>query len=163
MNTSSSHLSAICFEHIKDDYWYGAYGEFRVVMMKTNGWVNASKMCKDGGKLFKNWLANEASQRLIRALEEQLGHQASDSTLAESSLSVSYTSAGIPAEASNSGSLSVSVCKTVLFDRATEIGSLISGTYVHALLIPHVACWISEVFALKGGEIINQYLVSEYK
>src|SRR5277367_3871765 len=65
MNTSSSHLSAICFEHIKDDFWYGAYGEFRVVMMKTNGWVNASKMCKDGGKLFKNWTRLEGAKELI--------------------------------------------------------------------------------------------------
>ena len=48
----------------------------------------------------------------------------------------------------------------MLFDRATEIGSLISGTYIHALLVPHVACWISEVYALKASEIINKYMLS---
>src|SRR5277367_4935817 len=69
MNTSSSHLSAICFEHIKDDYWYGAYGDFRVVVMKTNGWVNASKMCKDGGKDMYDWLRLQGTEELFAAYD----------------------------------------------------------------------------------------------
>src|SRR5277367_5253349 len=31
------------------------------------------------------------------------------------------------------------------------------------MLIPHVACWISEHFALKVSKIMNDYVVSEYK
>src|SRR5277367_3256396 len=94
--------------------------------MEDTSYVNATKLCSDDGKMFKNWLANDSSKRHINALENQLGHMASDSIHSVSSLSVSYTTAGIPAEASNSCSLSVPVCKTLLFDRNTEEGALIS-------------------------------------
>src|SRR5271163_1952607 len=65
---STSRL-AVCFEQIQGNYWYGAYGEFRVVMMKDCGWVNATKMCASGGKRFENWAANDSSKRLIKALQ----------------------------------------------------------------------------------------------
>ena len=42
-------------------------------------------------------------------------------------------------------------------------GTLISGAFIHALLIPHVACWISEEFALKVSKIVNDFLINEYK
>ena len=66
-------------------------------------------------------------------------------------------------EASNSGSLSVSVMKTVLFDCDTEVGALISSTYIHSLLIAHLACWISPEFALKVSKIVNNFLIAEYQ
>ena len=55
------------------------------------------------------------------------------------------------------------VCKTVLPDNTTDVGNIISGTYVHSLLIPHIACWISVDFALKVSEVINGYILYEYK
>src|SRR5277367_5263365 len=79
-------LSGICFKQIKDNFWFGQYGDFQVIMMEDCSYVNATKLCKDGGKRFDNWLANEASKRLIKALDAQLGHQASENTLGESSL-----------------------------------------------------------------------------
>ncbi|HSA76301.1 MAG TPA: KilA-N domain-containing protein [Nitrosarchaeum sp.] len=39
----------------------------------------------------------------------------------------------------------------------------IKGTYVHPDLVPHIASWISPVFALKVSKIVNEYLVQEYK
>ena len=47
-------ISEVAFEQIQDNYWYGAYGEFRVIMMKDTGYINATKMCNDGGKNFVN-------------------------------------------------------------------------------------------------------------
>src|SRR5208282_1684928 len=79
-------LSGICFKQIKDNFWLGQYGDFQVIMMEDCSYVNATKLCKDGGKRFDNWLANEASKRLIKALEDKFGHQASDFTPGESSL-----------------------------------------------------------------------------
>src|SRR5277367_5958512 len=81
-------------------------------------------------------------------------HEASDFTPAESSLTGEDPPAGIPATGSKA-------LKFVQADDFTDVARLISGTYIHALLIPHVACWISEVSALKAGEIINKYMLSE--
>ena len=39
----------------------------------------------------------------------------------------------------------------------------IRGTYVHSLLIPHVASWISPSFAIKVSEIVNSFMIKEYQ
>ena len=62
-------LSQVTFEQIKDNFWYGLYGEFRVIIDKSDGYVNATKLCSSGGKQFYQWTRNEASQRLKKALE----------------------------------------------------------------------------------------------
>src|SRR3981189_3507622 len=62
-------ISNVCFEQIRDNYWYGAYGEFRVVMMKDCGYINATKMCADGGKEFYNWSRLKSSAELARTLQ----------------------------------------------------------------------------------------------
>src|SRR5277367_3645938 len=93
-------LSGICFKQIKDNFWLGQYGDFQVIMMEDCSYVNATKLCSDGGKLFKNWLANDASKKLINALEDQLGHQASDFTPSKPSLTGKDLPAGIPATGS---------------------------------------------------------------
>ena len=41
--------------------------------------------------------------------------------------------------------------------------TIISSSYIHLLLVPHLACWINPVFALKVGEIVNSFIVREYK
>src|SRR5277367_360741 len=137
---------------IKDKLWLGQYGDFQVIMMEDCSYVTASKLCKDGGKRFDHWLENAASKRLLKALEEQLGHEAFDFTPVEASLTGKDAAPGFLG----------GVCKYIQTANITQEDKLISGTYIHALLIPHVACWISEIFAaLKVSEIVNKYMLSE--
>jgi KilA-N domain len=58
--------SELAFQHIKGNYWYAAYGEFKVIMDKTNGYINATKMCTSGGKELCDWIKNKSSQELIQ-------------------------------------------------------------------------------------------------
>ena len=93
-NTSDSNLlSQLTFEQIQGNYWYGAYGEFSVIMMKDTGFVNATKMCQSGGKDYKNWTQNKNSQDLIQIVE-------SDISSGNGVLAVEDDSARFPAEAS---------------------------------------------------------------
>ena len=39
----------------------------------------------------------------------------------------------------------ISPCKTVITGNKTEIDSIISGTYYHPDLIPHIACWFQQI------------------
>jgi hypothetical protein len=58
-------LNDVCFERIKDTFYYGMFGEFKLVVDKSTGCFNATKMCSDGGKKFYNWTLLEKSKRLI--------------------------------------------------------------------------------------------------
>jgi hypothetical protein len=46
-------LRDVCFEQIQDQYWYGLYGDFKIIIDKDTGYFNATKLCQDGGKEFK--------------------------------------------------------------------------------------------------------------
>jgi hypothetical protein len=148
-------ISDICYEHIYGDFWYGSYGEFKVIINKDNSYINGSKLCCDGGKLFKNWFANDSSKRLIHALTQQLSDEAcSNSQTNSNMLRDGY--AGIQAQPLKCIVKVMTICET-------PEDKLIRGTYIHMSLVPHVACWISAQFALKVSKIVNNYLVQEYK
>ena len=68
-NDRSDDIRNICFEKITDDYSWGKYGEFKVMMMNDNGYINASKLCQDGGKLLKNWNRNKNARELEQEIK----------------------------------------------------------------------------------------------
>lgn len=63
-------LNKIIFEHIDDKYAYGKYGEFTVIMMTKNRFINATKLCKEYSKEFKHWKENKSNQELIIEVEK---------------------------------------------------------------------------------------------
>ena len=57
----------IIYEDIDDSYAYARLGELDVIMMKKNGYINATKLCHKNKKEFTNWYQNKASKELIKA------------------------------------------------------------------------------------------------
>jgi len=66
-------LNDVCFERIRDTFYYGMFGEFKLVVDKKTGCFNATKLCKDGGKEFRQWMRLEKSKRLIEYYESSRG------------------------------------------------------------------------------------------
>jgi hypothetical protein len=64
MNTIQR-ITKLAYEPIDDTYSHAEYGDFKVIMNIKTGYINATKLCADGGKLLKNWSANKNSQELI--------------------------------------------------------------------------------------------------
>src|SRR3977135_2208740 len=130
-------ISDLVFEQIEGNFWFAAYGPFRVIMMKDTGYINATKLCSSGGKDYYNWSRLKGSHDLIQALENKLAlentRDPSDSTLQNGKPHIW----GLPS----------SPCKSVQTHNDTEVERVKSGTYCHPLLIPHIACWVSPEFA----------------
>jgi hypothetical protein len=42
-------LSECVYEHIKDTFYYGLFGDFKLVIDKNTGYFNATKLCIEGG------------------------------------------------------------------------------------------------------------------
>ena len=144
-------LSQICFRLIRDNFWHGQYGNFSVVVDKSNGFVNATKLCSDGGKRFHHWGESKMAKELIKTLQQWNCDLALDDEHTREPWSVaSYHPVS-------------DVLKYVSTTNVTDDDKAISGTYVHPLLIPHIACWVSPEFALKASSIINFFLVEEWK
>ncbi|AQN67949.1 kila N-domain protein [Saudi moumouvirus] len=58
----------VIFENINDEYALGKFGDLEVVMMRENGYVNATNLCKKCGKDYKNWKRNDYSKELEQEL-----------------------------------------------------------------------------------------------
>ena len=141
-------LSDIAFQEICDNYYLGQFDEFSIVIMKDSSWVNASKLCRDGGKQLKNWLRLDHSKELMRAC----WHQAHGFT---HPVPVTHGDAAAHIRAA--------VCKYTATSNITDNDRLICGTYCHPDLVPSIAGWISPEFQLKVNRIINNFYVNEYK
>ena len=149
-------LGEISFELIKDNFHYGYYGPFRVVVDKANGHVNATKLCRLGGKKFKDWVRLKSSHHLIEALEQDMALQ---NTQDNSKISNFTLADGLEHICSTPSP----TCIKFIESNRTETDRLISGTYCHPLLIPHIACWVSPIFALQVSKIVNYYMEEEWR
>jgi outer membrane murein-binding lipoprotein Lpp len=126
-------LTDTIFEQIDDKCSHGQYAEFKVIIMTSNSYINAAKLCTDYGKRFTNWLALKAAKKLMNELGDHI--------------SAAYNPA---AEQPACIELKGGNPKT-------------RGTYVHPLLVPHIAGWISTKFAFKVSKIVNDFISYEYK
>ena len=128
-------MQQIIFDYINTDYAYGKYGDFTVIMMTSNRYINATKLCKQYGKEFKHWKENIGNKQLIEEVEKEI------------------SSVGYPSDELTNKSFII---------KTGGRNELLRGTYVHELLIPHIASWISPQFGIKVSKIVNSYIINEY-
>ena len=65
-------LRNIIFKNIDENFAYGMLGDFKVIVMRQNGFINASKLCEMCGKHFKHWNRNGNSKKLINAVKKDM-------------------------------------------------------------------------------------------
>lgn len=68
MKKNGKDVREIAFADIDDDYQYGKLSDLTVILMKKNGYINATKMCKRLTKNFSDWSVISHSKELIKAL-----------------------------------------------------------------------------------------------
>lgn len=71
-------LRDIAFEVINEDYAWGNYIDFKVIIMRKNGYINVAKLCSEGSKLFKNWKQNTSADELINEVSSLAGIPANE-------------------------------------------------------------------------------------
>ena len=68
-----SNTQEIIYESIDNKFAYAKYGEFKVMMMKDNGYINITKLCKEGKKEFFNWKRLESSKKFLDDFSTEVG------------------------------------------------------------------------------------------
>ena len=105
-----------------------------VLARDSDGFINATSLCKAGGKLFANWFRLDSTKELIKCLEDeiQLGHSKSE-----------YCDIHNPA--------------SQLIDVKKGNSSRFSqGSWIHPDLAVQLAQWLSPTFALKVSKWIRE-------
>lgn len=119
-----NHMNNVVFQDINEQYAYGQYSEFVVIIDKYTGYINATKLCglNNNGKGFKNWLPNKHSKKLIKEVARLAGISKNQ----------------------------------VIIKNCVGINE-IRGTYIHPMLLTHIAYWCSVDFAIKIGIWIEEW------
>jgi len=63
-------ITKLEYEKIDNVYSKAKYAGFDVIMNMESGYINATKLCSDGGKHMKKWLENAGNKDLIKYFEE---------------------------------------------------------------------------------------------
>jgi KilA-N domain len=121
-------LNDVCFERIRDTFYYGMFGEFKLVVDKSTGCFNATKMCADGGKQFYNWSRLEKSKRLMEYCQSRPSYMRVGSDFYE-----------------------------VKGDNKDALVAKTTGQYVRKELILDIASWVSIEFYDKCNQIIIDF------
>ncbi|CCU55685.1 N1R/p28-like protein [Choristoneura biennis entomopoxvirus] len=126
-------LIDVCYEQIKDQYYYGLFGDFKLVIDKNTGCFNATKLCNLGGKKYYHWKLLDRSKNLIQYVENfyQRDHVANFYEIKKSN--------------------------------NNEINKQITGQYVPKEIILDIASWISIEFYMKCNDVIINYYKNEFK
>uniref|UniRef100_A0A6G6AE43 KilA-n domain-containing protein n=1 Tax=Borely moumouvirus TaxID=2712067 RepID=A0A6G6AE43_9VIRU len=131
-NDDETDIRNIIFERINDEYYWGKYGDFEVIM-DSDGYINVTKLCseaktKNGKKKeFKHWKTTSEAKDLINEISEVVG---------------------IP-----TGQL--------LIQNLKSKENIIRGTYAHPQLVPHIASWASTKFGARVSIIVNEYFAKD--
>jgi len=110
-------LSECTYAHIKDTFYYGLFGDFKLVIDQKTGYFNATKLCSDGGKEYKKWGRLEKSKKMIEYYKKNWGPDLDSKFLYE-----------------------------VKGANKDKIDKQVTGTYVPKELILDIASWISVEF-----------------
>lgn len=70
MAKNNKDINNINFKAINDDYSWGNYGNFKVIVMKKNGYINATNLIQLASKNKKidDWLGEEDTHEFIDAM-----------------------------------------------------------------------------------------------
>ncbi|AID46585.1 N1R/p28 family protein [Pigeonpox virus] len=60
-------------KHIDENFCFINYANIEVIMLKYNGYINATKICNLGNKNFRHWCKLESSKKLIKTLNYKNG------------------------------------------------------------------------------------------
>jgi len=134
---ASTSLNDICYEQIKDNFYYGKFGEFKIVIDKNTGCFNATKLCMDGGKEFRFWSRLDRAKELIAFFAQN-----SDKSRRADLHGGFYE---------------------IKADNKDVLNKQITGQYVQKEFILDIASWISPAFYFKCSKIVNYFFIELYK
>lgn len=62
-------LSEVCYARIHENIYFGLFGGLKLIIDKNTGYFNATQLCRDGGKKFKNWIRNKEAGALVEYVQ----------------------------------------------------------------------------------------------
>jgi len=89
--TDNMSIVDVCYQAINDTFSYGSYLGFKVIINTKTGFVNATKLCSEHGRRYKDWTPLVTTKHLIDAFTRNQ-HLTQDGWLTKTNKSVESSS-----------------------------------------------------------------------
>ena len=140
-----ANLSEVAYEHIHEDFYSGIYLDTSIIIVKNsnnkyNNYVNVTHLCTFSITLKKvnHWLALDTTKTLLSGVAQYIKETYNNTIVIGDLKYVKYAS--------------------------PKIHKSLRGTYVHPLLVAHIASWISPgLLAIKVSKIVNNHAIQAMK
>jgi hypothetical protein len=140
---TSNHLGTSVHETIAEGYSYGYIGDIKLVIRRSDGYVNASKLCTLMGKQdLAHWKRLSRATNFVKAYLKRSPYTKGGALLMEKDLFQEVTNADL-----------IGISK--------ETQEIIQGTYVPDLVAIELAYWGSPDFALTCTMILRDHFNEE--
>ena len=124
--------------------------EISVISRKEDNYINATQLCKAGGKRFNNWIRMETTQELIKELEEEM-KKSNATKLALENQAQTDTAKGSALNSADPFGKEKSLVEII------STGSNSSrGSWIHPDLGIQLAQWISPKFSIQVSRWVRQ-------
>lgn len=57
------------YDQIHENFYFGLFGGLKLIIDKNTGYFNATQLCRDGGKEYKNWIRNKETRALVEYVQ----------------------------------------------------------------------------------------------
>lgn len=123
--------------------------ETQQLQRKTDGYVNATLLCKQAGKLFGDYQRLQSTQDFLAALSTSMGNPIDPSTSAKSSIKSSVV--GIP-------TTSPQICGDQLVQIINTGDNANRGTWIHPQVAINLGQWLSPKFAVAVSKLVLDWM-----
>lgn len=127
------------------------------VLSREDGYINATALCKAGGKQFKHWISLDSTQELINILKEE------QQSKFDNENSGSVLKDGIPSFKNNDDTVPFLKARILPFKNREVVESekgRYGGSWVHPKLAIQIAQWVSPKFAMKISDWILELAIT---
>lgn len=130
------------------------------VLVDSNGYYSASKICKDNKKRFTNWLRNERTRALLDTYSRNLcisisaSDESTDPDASSSNLDKTASNPDARFSVPGKNSLFLMYKRTTGGDDV-QLSHELQGWYIHPKLVHHLAEWANLEYAIKVSEIMD--------
>lgn len=147
-NYENDEFKNLITEKINDNYSFGKYGDFKIIICNENGYVNGTQLLKQA-LISENSIRLKINKNLLKTA--QMDHWFSLKETNELLEMVSFEE-------------SINKNQLIFVIKGSKKGEeIIRGTYIHPTLVNSLATWMSPCYAIKINKLVNELNISAQK
>ena len=148
-NGNNDEFKNLITEKINEEFSYGKYDEFKIVIHNKSGYVNGSHLLKQA-LVFENFIRLKSNKKLLESVKFIEWFKLNETKDLFNMFS-------------EEEKIKIEDLKFVIMGKQKTGEEMLQGYYIHPALVNSLAIWMSPCYAIKVNKIINEINITSQK